>query len=70
MQTEELEHRYQSSTIKRMELAVLKALKWRLVCITPYSYVDLLIHCLASPHPSLATHTIELLLRALLGNCT
>ncbi|XP_020274853.1 putative cyclin-D7-1 isoform X2 [Asparagus officinalis] len=64
-QTDDLEHTYQSSTIVRMELTILKALDWRLICVTPYSYIDLFTSCLPS-HDSLHTRTVEILYRALL----
>ncbi|KAJ4970096.1 hypothetical protein NE237_003195 [Protea cynaroides] len=53
---------FKPSTIQRMELKVLKTLGWRLNCVTPYSYVDLLTSChLDSLQPRLT----ELLLAAL-----
>ncbi|XP_044983595.1 putative cyclin-D7-1 [Hordeum vulgare subsp. vulgare] len=39
---EAMSHSFRASTIRDMELTLLKALQWRLACVTPYSYLDLL----------------------------
>lgn len=68
-QTEEMEHRFQASTTQDMELMILKALDWRLSCVTPFSYVDLLLplsrqHTEETTSADCVTH---LLLLSLLG---
>ncbi|XP_010922972.1 putative cyclin-D7-1 [Elaeis guineensis] len=63
LQTEDLNHCFQPSTIQQMELTVLKTLDWRLSCVTPYSYVHLLTWHI---HSSLSARVTHLLLRALL----
>ncbi|XP_072997923.1 putative cyclin-D7-1 [Typha latifolia] len=42
LQTVDLDHSFVVSSIMEMELTVVKALDWRLCCVTPHSYVDLL----------------------------
>ncbi|XVE61925.1 hypothetical protein DITRI_Ditri06bG0077300 [Diplodiscus trichospermus] len=42
LQMEDLEHCFQSSSIQRMELMLLQALKWRLGSTTSYSYIELI----------------------------
>ncbi|XP_020113698.1 putative cyclin-D7-1 [Ananas comosus] len=69
LQTEEMEHRFQASTTQDMELMILKALDWRLSCVTPFSYVDLLLplsrqHTEETTSADCVTH---LLLLSLLG---
>ena len=59
-------HSFRASTIRDMELTLLKALQWRLSCVTPYSYLDLL------PLPTTTaaanrSRCIRLLLRSLSG---
>ncbi|KAM7468052.1 hypothetical protein LguiB_015614 [Lonicera macranthoides] len=48
-----LDHSFESGLIERMELTVLKALDWRLICTIPFSYVELMtwniIDLLAEP---------------------
>ncbi|PIA54673.1 hypothetical protein AQUCO_00900915v1 [Aquilegia coerulea] len=39
-----LNHSFQPSRIQLMELEVLKALQWRLNCVTSYSYMELLLN--------------------------
>ncbi|XP_038980985.1 putative cyclin-D7-1 [Phoenix dactylifera] len=63
LQTEDLDHRFQPSIVQQMELTVLKALDWRLSCVTPYSYVHLLTW---RTHASQSARVTHLLLRALL----
>ncbi|KAM0849718.1 hypothetical protein ACQ4PT_053557 [Festuca glaucescens] len=61
LQMEEvMSHSFRASAIRDMELELLKALQWRLACITPYSYLDLL------PLPTTASNCTSLLLRSLL----
>ncbi|PNT66081.1 hypothetical protein BRADI_3g06910v3 [Brachypodium distachyon] len=64
LQMEEvLRHSFRASTVRDMELTLLKALQWRLACVTPYSYLQLLLLPTASPADrSLCT---RLLLRCL-----
>ncbi|KAM0860542.1 hypothetical protein ACQ4PT_046471 [Festuca glaucescens] len=60
LQLEEvMSHSFRASAIGDMELALLKALQWRLACITPYSYLDLL------SLPTTASNCTSLLLRSL-----
>ncbi|KAM0849716.1 hypothetical protein ACQ4PT_053557 [Festuca glaucescens] len=62
LQMEEvMSHSFRASAIRDMELELLKALQWRLACITPYSYLDLL------PLPTTASNCTSLLLRSLLA---
>ncbi|KAF6150275.1 hypothetical protein GIB67_033974 [Kingdonia uniflora] len=53
LQLEDLDYTFESRDIKRMELEVLKALGWRLRCVTPCSYVELLIRHLETLKPNL-----------------
>ncbi|RCV39790.1 hypothetical protein SETIT_8G251100v2 [Setaria italica] len=44
LQMEEvLGHWFRAATVRDMELALLKALQWRLACVTPYSFLQLII---------------------------
>lgn len=71
-----LDHTFESGLIERMELTVLKALDWRLICTTPFSYVELMtwniIDLLAKPLlvDQLMDRLNGLLLGALLGKIT
>jgi cyclin D7 len=57
-----MSHSFQASAIRDMERELLKALQWRLACVTPYSYLDLL------PLPTTAaSRCTSLLLRSLSG---
>ncbi|KAK1647613.1 hypothetical protein QYE76_065418 [Lolium multiflorum] len=56
---EAMSHSFRASAIRDMELALLKALQWRLACVTPYSYLDLL------PLPTTASNCTSLLFRSL-----
>ncbi|KAK1271541.1 putative cyclin-D7-1 [Acorus gramineus] len=40
IQSEDLDHSFESNTIQRMEMAVLEALDWRLSPVTAHSYVE------------------------------
>ncbi|GLT38943.1 hypothetical protein SLA2020_131580 [Shorea laevis] len=53
IQMEGLDHSFRSSTIQRMELALMRALKWRLGCTTTYSYVELMTPIIISKKPNL-----------------
>ncbi|XP_077236885.1 putative cyclin-D7-1 isoform X2 [Tasmannia lanceolata] len=69
-QMEDLDHSFHPCMIQRMELTLMMALGWRLSCVTPYSYVDLLTWHLDSllPQPlhvALTARMKELLLSAL-----
>lgn len=50
-------HSFRASTIRDMELTLLKALRWRLACVTPFSFL---------PVTTTTTTTRALLLRSLL----
>ncbi|XXG66312.1 hypothetical protein AAC387_Pa05g3820 [Persea americana] len=65
-QVDNLDHSFQPSEIQEMELKVMKALGWRLSCITAYSYVDLLTWNLGSLHVGLSALVTELLVATLL----
>ncbi|MCO5581872.1 hypothetical protein L7F22_035761 [Adiantum nelumboides] len=39
-QIDGLEHSFQAKTVQRMELNVLTAIRWRLRCVTPFSFVE------------------------------
>ncbi|OQU84123.1 hypothetical protein SORBI_3005G231400 [Sorghum bicolor] len=55
------------ATIQDMELTLLKALQWRLACVTPYSFLQLLLPLL-TPHTTTTTtpsRCIRLLIRSL-----
>ncbi|CAO2145261.1 unnamed protein product [Urochloa humidicola] len=44
LQMEEvLSHSFRLATVRDMELTLLKALQWRLACVTPYSFLHLLL---------------------------
>ncbi|CAN6226900.1 unnamed protein product [Urochloa humidicola] len=44
LQMEEvLSHSFRPATVRDMELTLLKALQWRLACVTPYSFLQLLL---------------------------
>ncbi|KAL6654464.1 hypothetical protein ACP70R_007929 [Stipagrostis hirtigluma subsp. patula] len=65
LQMEEvMSHSFRSSTIRDMELTLLKALQWRLTCVTPYSFLHLLL-----PHgcttPAASSRCTRLLIRSL-----
>ncbi|XP_058111111.1 putative cyclin-D7-1 [Magnolia sinica] len=66
---EDLDHSFLPDAIQRMEITVLKALGWRLTCVTAYSYVDLMtwhLHSLPRHiHVALTERMTELLLGAL-----
>ncbi|KAJ0088852.1 hypothetical protein Patl1_31830 [Pistacia atlantica] len=70
IQLEDLEHWFESSTIRRMELTLLQTLGWHLGCVTPYSYVELLLSNVDSLeshlHNQLTTRFTQLLLGAML----
>ncbi|KAF8402953.1 hypothetical protein HHK36_011046 [Tetracentron sinense] len=66
-QMEDLQYSFQPSTIQRMELTLLKALGWRLACITAYSYVELLTYHLNSLQPHLNEAIISRATELLLG---
>lgn len=54
---EAMGHSFRASTIRDMELTLLKALRWRLACVTPFSFL---------PVTTTTTTTRALLLRSLL----
>ncbi|KAG0477456.1 hypothetical protein HPP92_014297 [Vanilla planifolia] len=58
------EHKFDPGTIKQMELLVLKALEWKLNCVTSYSYVELLEAHLC---PQLTARVTDLLIHTLCG---
>ncbi|OEL25963.1 putative cyclin-D7-1 [Dichanthelium oligosanthes] len=39
---EAMSHSFRASSVRDMELTLLKALQWRLACVTPYSFLQLL----------------------------
>ena len=62
MQMEEvLEHSFRSGTVRDMELTLLKALQWRLACVTPYSF----LHLIMPPSSPASGPCTRLLLRSL-----
>ena len=62
LQMEEvLGHSFRSATVRDMELTLLKALQWRLACVTPYSFLHLLI----PPSSPASARCTRLLLRSL-----
>ncbi|KAL6907993.1 hypothetical protein ACP4OV_002163 [Aristida adscensionis] len=65
LQMEEvLSHQFRPSTIREMELTLLKALQWRLACVTPYSFLQLLLpHCCTTA--AAASRCTRLLIRSL-----
>jgi cyclin D7 len=70
MQMEEvMSNSFLPATIQDMELTLLKALQWRLACVTPYSFLQLLLPLL-TPHTTTTTtpsRCIRLLIRSLTG---
>ncbi|CAL9098172.1 unnamed protein product [Musa textilis] len=67
LQMEDPSHSFAASTIQEMELTILERLDWRLACITPYSYVQVLTWGLEHTRTPCIARTIELLLCALSG---
>ncbi|CAL9057707.1 unnamed protein product [Musa banksii] len=67
LQMEDLSHSFAASTIQEMELMVLERLDWRLACITPLSYVEVLTWGSEHTRTPCIARTIELLLCALSG---
>ncbi|CAL9119009.1 unnamed protein product [Musa acuminata var. zebrina] len=65
LQMEDLSHSFAASTIQEMELMVLERLDWRLACITPLSYVEVLTWGSEHTRTPCIARTIELLLCAL-----
>lgn len=64
-QMEDLEHTFKPSTIQEMELMVLKALDWRLACVTAFSFANLMLGPTGSG--PMNDKVTRLLLRSLLG---
>uniref|UniRef100_A0ACD6AN21 Uncharacterized protein n=1 Tax=Avena sativa TaxID=4498 RepID=A0ACD6AN21_AVESA len=63
LQMEEvMRHSFRASAIRDVELALLKALQWRLACVTPQSYINLLPTTTAAATTAAAS---RLLLRSL-----
>ncbi|KAK8942508.1 putative cyclin-D7-1 [Platanthera zijinensis] len=60
----ETEKKFDPDTIKETELLVLKALDWKLYCVTSYSYAELLSGHLSA---ALMTRVTDLLIHTLLG---
>ncbi|KAL6653837.1 hypothetical protein ACP70R_008761 [Stipagrostis hirtigluma subsp. patula] len=66
LQMEEvMSHSFRSSTIRDMELTLLKALQWRLACVTPYSFLHLLLPQGCTTSAATASRCTRLLLRSL-----
>ncbi|RLM69640.1 putative cyclin-D7-1 [Panicum miliaceum] len=66
LQMEEvLGHSFRSATVRDMELTLLKALRWRLACVTPYSFLHYLIIPPSSSPAASARRCARLLLRSL-----
>ncbi|RLM58163.1 putative cyclin-D7-1 [Panicum miliaceum] len=66
LQMEEvLGHSFRSATVRDMELTLLKALQWRLACVTPYSFLHYLIIPPSSSPAASARRCTRLLLRSL-----
>ncbi|PUZ45908.1 hypothetical protein GQ55_8G262200 [Panicum hallii var. hallii] len=64
LQMEEvLGHSFRSATVRDMELTLLKALQWRLACVTPFSFLHYLI--IPPPSSASAARCTRLLLRSL-----
>ncbi|XP_028783511.1 putative cyclin-D7-1 [Neltuma alba] len=71
IQVEGLYHSYESDSILRMELILLKALGWRLNTVTPYSIVETVVCYVQSSlrpylHEKIMSRVTELLLQATL----
>ena len=67
-----LDHSYESNTILRMELILLKALGWRLNSVTAYSIVETVVSFVQSSvrpylHEQIMSRVTEILLQATLG---
>ncbi|OVA17811.1 Cyclin [Macleaya cordata] len=67
MEDDDLDNSFQPYTIQQMELRVLKALGWRLSCVTAYSYLELLMHQLDSLQPDLHLTITSRVTELLLG---
>lgn len=69
MQMEEvMSHSFLPATVRDMELTLLKALQWRLACVTPYSFLHLLLPLLPHTTATVASRCTRLLVRSLAGN--
>jgi cyclin D7 len=67
MQLEEvLGHSFRPATVRDMEVTLLKALQWRLACVTPYSFLQLLLrHTTTAAATTAARRATRLLVRSL-----
>jgi cyclin D7 len=66
---EVISHSFLPAAVQDMELTLLKALQWRLACVTSYSFLQLLLP-LTTPHSTTTTPSrcTRLLIRSLTGN--
>lgn len=64
---EDVECSFESNKVQRMELTLLKALKWRLGPVTSYSYMELLTQQSIDLSEEFITTLTNLLLYSLLG---
>ncbi|KAF5750916.1 putative cyclin d [Tripterygium wilfordii] len=64
---EGLDHSFDTSMIRRMELKLLQELGWQMNSTTPYSYLEILLPVLDIDSDQLTDRATEFLLGALLG---
>jgi hypothetical protein len=65
---EVMSHSFRPSTIRDMELTLLKALQWSLACVTPFSFLQLLLPLITScTTAATASRCTRLLIRSLSG---
>jgi cyclin D7, plant len=65
---EVMSHSFRPATIRDMELTLLKALQWRLACVTPFSFLQLLLPLTTScTVPPAASRCTRLLIHSLSG---
>jgi hypothetical protein len=66
---EVMSHSFRPATIRDMELTLLKALQWRLACVTPFSFIQLLLPQITSStvQPPAASRCTRLLIHSLSG---
>ncbi|XP_062182210.1 putative cyclin-D7-1 [Phragmites australis] len=62
---EAMSNSFRPSTIRDMELTLLKALQWRLACVTPYSFLQLLLPLTRSTAAAAASRCTRLLVASL-----
>ncbi|CAD6255543.1 unnamed protein product [Miscanthus lutarioriparius] len=71
LQMEEvMSHSFLPATVQDMELTLLKALQWRLACVTPYSFLQLFLSLTPHTTVAVASHCTRLLICSLTASET